>query len=139
MAETYYAPPVAAAPRRVEVIESSAPVEVFGYHYSSTSLAGLIIAIVIMIIAIVVVIWLIQAGLSVANQVVANGARRGFPIPYIIGIILGVIVLIVTIIIIIWVINLARRATRAATGMSRLSPSSSVEVAAPPLYRTNYF
>lgn len=140
MAEVYYGPSVATAPRRVEVIESRPPVEVFGYHYTPTSLAGMIIAIVIMIIAIVVVIWLIQAGVGIANQVVANGARRGFPVPYIIGIVLGIIVLIVTIMIIIWVIGVARRATRAATGMTRLSPASSYEVAAtaPPLYRTNY-
>jgi hypothetical protein len=140
MAEVYYGPSVATAPRRVEVIESRPPVEVFGYHYTPTSLAGMIIAIVIMIIAIVVVIWLIQAGINIANQVVANGARRGFPIPYIVGIVLGIIVLIVTIMIIIWVITVARRATRAATGMTRLSPASSYEVAAsaPPPYRTNY-
>ena len=58
----YYAEAVA-PPRSVEVVETR-PVEVFGYHYSPTSLAGLIVAIVIMIIAIVVVIWLIQAGIK---------------------------------------------------------------------------
>lgn len=139
MSGLYYDPPGPAGPRPVQIVDASPAYSGVMYSYAPTSLAGLIIAIVIMIIAIVVVIWLIQAGVSIANQVLANGARRGFPIPYIIGIVMAIIVLIVTIIIIIWVINVARRASRAATGMTRLSPSSS-DFSGPPIYRTpGYF
>ena len=142
----YYDPPGPAGPRRVELVDAPSSSTAVTYSYAPTSLAGLIIAIVIMIIAIVVVIWLIQAGVSIANQVLANGARRGFPIPYIIGIVMAIVVVIVTIILIIWVINLARNASRAATGMTRLSPVSSVaystpsnvSYATPPIYRTPY-
>lgn len=139
MAQLYYDPPGPAGPRPVQLVDSRPAVYGATYAYNPTSLAGMIVAIVIMIIAIVVVIWLIQAGVSIANQVLANGARRGFPIPYIIGIVMAIIVLIVTIIIIIWVINVARRATRAATGMTRLSPSSS-DFSGPPIVRApGYF
>ena len=64
MAQVYYDPPGPAGPRPVQLVDSRPPVYGATYAYNPTSLAGMIVAIVIMIIAIVVVIWLIQAGVA---------------------------------------------------------------------------